>query len=239
VADLPAVGDQVTLPIKRPHGIEKFRYCPLWAADRPGRICVTLPEGHGGDLSQRGNLSHRTIRRFATNSLVVAVLVLASALIASPAQAYSNLTYRAAIVDTDTCHRAAGVLTVIKESGGCRINDTADGTFFRNDAGGIAIKAEIRDGSGMVAKAEFHPYGEKFWYYDTRNDGDTVYFELCTGYRDVCYGTYQAPGTSAVIDYGTREFAFDEGTRISISAYYDHTRTRLIASFGYGAALVG
>jgi hypothetical protein len=184
-------------------------------------------------------LSQRTIRRFAANSLVVAAMVLASTLVAGPAQAYTTLSYRAAIVDTATCHRAAGVLTVVKEAGGCRIADTADGTFFRNDAGGVAIKVEVRDGSGMVGKAEFHPYGEKFWYYDTRNDGDTVYYELCTGYRDTCYGPYQAPGTGDVIDYGTSEFAFGEGTRISVSVYYDRARTRLLGSFGYGAALVG
>ncbi|WP_328469434.1 hypothetical protein OHA21_01835 [Actinoplanes sp. NBC_00393] len=172
------------------------------------------------------------MRRF----LAVAGLVLASTLVASPAQAYSNLSYRAAVVDTDDCWRASGVLTVVRESNGCRLADSADGTLFRFDAGGIAIKVEIRDGSGLVGKAEFHPYGEKFWFYDTRNDGDTVYYELCTGYRDVCYGTYQAPGTNNAIDYGTREFSFAEGTRISVSVYYDHTRTKLIGSFGYGAA---
>ena len=159
-------------------------------------------------------------RRLVLGSVLAVLTVLTSFVtVASPAQAYGNLTLHWALVDTDDCRRLAGNLTVVAQAAGCRLNDSVDGTFFKKDAGGTALKVQLHDGSGMVAKVEFHPYGEKLWVYDTRNDGDTVYFEpfICpvggTCYFDV---SYSAPGTSNAIDYDVFDFDVPEGSKFDL-----------------------
>lgn len=121
-----------------------------------------------------------------------------TAFAAAPANAYGTLSIRYALVDTGTCARLAGNLTVVDQGNGCFLNDSVDDTFFEKDAGGVAVKFELRDGAGLVSKVEFHPYGEKLWVYDTRNDGDTVYAQ--TQWGDYPRFAVGAPGTDATID---------------------------------------
>ncbi|WP_117212096.1 hypothetical protein [Allorhizocola rhizosphaerae] len=105
---------------------------------------------------------------------------------AGPAQAYTNADLSATEIrrETDTCP--------------CSYPDPADGAFFQRDVGGVAIKVEWRyPGRGMVAKAEWHPYGEVLWVYDTENDGDTIYVGLLDVTAGVFYGPYAAPGLSS------------------------------------------
>ncbi|WP_406045295.1 hypothetical protein OG799_12930 [Micromonospora sp. NBC_00898] len=81
--------------------------------------------------------SRRDWRRRMWAGLASARALLAATVMpASPAQAYGTVDYRAAVVDTDDCHRISGVLTVYAESGGCRLYDSADDTYFVKDAGG-------------------------------------------------------------------------------------------------------
>lgn len=58
-----------------------------------------------------------------------------------------------------------------------RISDSWDGTVFRNDAGGKALKLTIRLGSKNgppAGKIEFHPYSEILHVYDTLKDGYAI-----------------------------------------------------------------
>lgn len=159
--------------------------------------------------------NHR--RRLALGSILTSTAVLASFFAAvGPAQAYGNLTVKYALVDTDDYRviRGAGNLRVDAQSTRCVLPDSADGTFFQKDAGGVAIKIELHDGSGMVAKQEFHPYGEHLWVYDTRNDSDTVYTELWWDHQ--FNESYAPPGTSARVEYRHVNLSFAEGTPMSI-----------------------
>ncbi|MCC8242756.1 hypothetical protein [Saccharothrix luteola] len=136
--------------------------------------------------------THR--RRLAAGIITALAFTGSFAFTTSNAQAYSpNPTVRWAQVDTGNCQRLSGTLTVVAQSDGCRINDPWDGTFFRKDAGGIAIKVELYVGSTLVAKSEFHPYGEVLWAYDTRDDSDTIYTTLQVGESGASYGPYRGP----------------------------------------------
>ncbi|MEV4120611.1 hypothetical protein [Micromonospora sp. NPDC049645] len=134
-------------------------------------------------------------RRHLTAGIVAILAMVGSVLfVPSSAQAYSpNPTVRWAQVDTDNCQRLAGNLTVVAQSDGCRINDSFDGTFFRKDPNGVAIKVELYVGSTLVAKSEFHPYGEVLWAYDTRDDSDTIYTTLRVRETGPLYGPYRGP----------------------------------------------
>lgn len=137
--------------------------------------------------------------------------VLGSLVVApTPAHAYCCLTVKYAVVDTDNCARLEGTLPVTRVTGGCMLYDSADDTFFETDAGGKAVKIEMYDSSGMVAKVEFHPNGEKLWVYDTRNDGDTVYVYLDYA-NGATYGPFSAKGTDDVIDHEVFDFDWTEG----------------------------
>mgnify|MGYP001294429283 CR=1 FL=1 len=113
---------------------------------------------------------------------------------AGPAQAYnnSNITIKYARVDTDNCARLSGTLPVVAYSDGCRLNDSWDGTFFRKDPNGVAVKIEVYNKGVLVGKAEFHPYDEKLWVYDTRDDSDTLYAILHVTWGP-SYGPYRGP----------------------------------------------
>ncbi|MFC7612408.1 hypothetical protein ACFQV2_00695 [Actinokineospora soli] len=152
---------------------------------------------------------------------------------ASPAHAYGTLIVRYAVVDTDNCARLAGSLSVSAQGDYCVLNDSADDTFFHKDPGGVAIKVEEHDSNGMVAKQEFHPYGETLWVYDTRNDGDTVYTDV---YANGFYGPYAPPGTSNTIDFAKVNLDFPEGRSIRLDVYDDAGPADLITSVGGGVA---
>lgn len=148
----------------------------------------------------------------------------------SPAQAYNDfeLQYRYAYVDTDDCFRVAGGLSVTRSGSYCILYDSADSTYFRLDPGGIAAKQELHTSSGMVAKVEFHPYGEYLWVYDTKNDGDTIYVttELETDAGYVRFGdVISPPGTSNRIDYTRKNFDIAEGKKVRIRIYDDKALT--------------
>jgi hypothetical protein len=179
-------------------------------------------------------------RRLVLGSIFSILTVLTSFVaVASPAQAYGNLTLHWALVDTDDCRKLAGDLTVIAEANRCRLNDSADNTFFQKDAGGKALKAQLHDGNGMVAKVEFHPYGEKLWVYDTRNDGDTVYFEpfICpvggSCFFDV---SYSALGTSDPIDFDVFNFELPEGSKFDLWIWDNADETDSLGTVHGGVA---
>jgi hypothetical protein len=172
-------------------------------------------------------------------ALTILTTVTSFAVTARPAQAYGGLTLHWALVDTDDCRRLAGDLTVIARDDDCRLNDSADNTFFKKDPGGKALKIQLHDGSGMVAKAEFHPYGEKLWVYDTRNDGDTVYFEpfICPVGETCFYGdSYSAPGTSNPIDSDVINFSLPEGSTFTLLAWDNADETDFLGERGGGVA---
>jgi len=147
------------------------------------------------------------------------------------AHAYGDLTVHYARVDTSNCARLSGDLPVIAFSNGCQLDDSVDGTFFEKDVGGIAVKLELHDDNGMVAKVEFHPLGEKLWVYDTRNDSDTVYVQVCQeegGPGSTCFfigPAHSAPGTSNVIDKTVDDIRegenFPEGVRLGFKVTDD------------------
>ncbi|MEU8014994.1 hypothetical protein AB0B74_03395 [Micromonospora parva] len=177
----------------------------------------------------------RAFRRWVGGAVAVGAITFAALFVApGPAQAYGSLTMKYALVDTDNCQRLEGNLTVIAESGGCRLNDSADGTYFVKDPGGVAMKIEMRDSNGMVAKFEFHPYDEKLWYYDTRNDGDTLYVTLCGIRTFPCTKVYAAPGTSNVIDYGVADFDIAEDDGMSLTVYDDANGVDWVAGLAGG-----
>lgn len=173
-----------------------------------------------------------SISRRLTGLLAGAVLTVAAALFgtAAPAQAYSpNPTFHAYYYDTDNCPCSGGNLT-----------DPFDNTYFANDAGGLAVKMELVDDGWFVGKVEFHPYDEKLWVYDTKNDGDTFYVAVgyTSGgtYHDL--GTFNAPGTSETVDLTVLNFDIPDGAYVDISVYDEAGRSDLIgAARGTGAAI--
>ncbi|WP_329182872.1 hypothetical protein [Actinacidiphila glaucinigra] len=131
--------------------------------------------------------------------------------VVAPAQAYSpnpsaSISYR----DTDNCP--------------CTLSDPFDGTYFQYDAGGYAAKIELRDASGSyISKVEFHPYDEKLWVYDTKNDGDSVYVSVywwdASGNPHAVGPNITPTGTDAVVDYVVYNLDIAEGTPVSIDVY--------------------
>ncbi|MCP2329532.1 hypothetical protein HDA40_008039 [Hamadaea flava] len=156
-------------------------------------------------------------RRTLVGAVLTVLAVLGSLLVVpSPAQAYGTLTVKFAVVDTGNCARVRGNLPVTKVTGGCMLYDSFDDTYFKTDPGGVAVKIEMYDSSGMVAKVEFHPDDELLWIYDTRNDGDTVYVYVDSYWNNWIYGPFHAEGTDNVLDYEVVDLSFDEGTSLGI-----------------------
>jgi hypothetical protein len=171
-------------------------------------------------------------RRFILGSALTFLALLVSSVGGvSPAQAYDNLDTSFAEVDTDNCDRLNGSLNVIEFPAGCRLNDSADDTFFLKDAGGEAAKIEVYLRNGpMVGKVEFHPYGERLLIYDTRNDGDSIYVRLCIVAcvtPPFCYGV---TGTSNPIDVNAVGFDIAEGKLLRVEVYDDSECNERITS---------
>lgn len=111
-------------------------------------------------MSARTTTTRRVLAALGA-PLVMAGLVLAPA---STAQAHDNTWVDEHTRDTDKCP--------------CFLSDSYDGTYFKHDADGLAYKGEIYSGQELVGKVEFHPYGEKLWTYDTKANGDGLYFAI-------------------------------------------------------------
>lgn len=175
----------------------------------------------------------RRRRRGLLGVVVAGLTVLASFLVVpTPAQAYGYLTVKTARIYTNAgCSRAGDgvMLPVTRVSGGCMLYDTADNTFFQDDAGGIAMKFELHDSQGMVGKVEFHPYGEKVYVYDTRNDGDTIYVKTRIGSGSL-RGPYSPTGTSNPIDYTVINHDAAEGATFYVYIYDDAAGNDFIVS---------
>ncbi|WCN05081.1 hypothetical protein [Streptomyces sp. M92] len=147
--------------------------------------------------------------------------VLTSALLSAattPATAYDpDPSYTVSYRDTDNCP--------------CTLTDPIDNTYFKWDPNGYATKVELRGTSTnpgsappYLGKVEFHPYDEKLWIYDTRNDGDTFYVRIT--YRTsvdkaVTLGSYSAGGTSATVDTKVYDLDIPEGEHLNIWVYDD------------------
>ncbi|MGP4051222.1 hypothetical protein [Streptomyces sp. 2A115] len=147
--------------------------------------------------------------------LAAGVVTLTTALIGSavPAQAYvPDPAWDSMARDTDTCPCSGGELT-----------DPFDNTYFRYDAGGYAQKAEMYYDGWFVGKVEFHPYQQKLWIYDTKNDRDTFYVQVLVddGGGYVNYGSWSVAGTDAVMDYRTITLNADEGDKVKMNVYDD------------------
>ncbi|MFH9569598.1 hypothetical protein [Streptomyces sp. NPDC017230] len=154
------------------------------------------------------------IRRQLGALLTGALLTVGTALgTATSAQAYNpdpRATFK--YVDTDNCP--------------CSVGDSYDGTYFRHDPDGKAVKINLYhpDSGAWLGKIEWHPYGEKLWVYDTRNDGDTFYVQLTFSTVSNIYPVgplVSAPGTSAAVEYTTQDYNLSEGAGYHISVYDD------------------
>lgn len=163
-----------------------------------------------------------TKRRGAVAATAFAAATLTTLLGPAPAEAYEDESYWDVQLRTrPDCLTVQSwdSYNVDRIGGQCVVDDEADGTYFDDDAGGLAYKIEVMDSrNDMVAKAEFHPQGEHLYLYDTKNDGDTVYFQVynaTTGWKRL----YSVEGTSNRIDLRHENLSFDEGDKIEISTY--------------------
>jgi hypothetical protein len=190
--------------------------------------------------------------KFKKRSLAALAAVLglmgASLTLATSAQAYGYLRWEVAYVNVDpdgTCQlhfRSTMSASRVKDWGEtCYIGDSADGTYFvKNDRGGTAIKAEAYNSSGkLVAKTEFHPYGEHLYVYDTANDGDTLYTEIeysdySGGWKRI--GFVAPPASSAPVEYTHKNYSLPEGWRIQLKIYDDRDKTYNRGTFAYGTS---
>lgn len=149
-------------------------------------------------------------------ALATGALLTATAL---PAQAYSpNPSITVSFRDTDYCP--------------CSLSDPFDGTTFAKQAGGEAVKIELRNSSGSyVGKTEFHPYGDKLWVYDTKNDGDSVYTEALwyDSSGNLQDRLYVPPGTDSVLDYSVESLNVPEGNTVWLYLWDDAAETDPIA----------
>jgi hypothetical protein len=94
-------------------------------------------------------------------------------------------------VDTNSSCTSSGTLNDAVYLGGkCFHDDTYDNTYFKLDAGAKALKIELRVGSSLIGKVEFHPWDEILWLYDILADGDTIYVAC----RDQTAGSDCYPG---------------------------------------------
>ncbi|MGW0435217.1 hypothetical protein ACWDV4_22100 [Micromonospora sp. NPDC003197] len=177
----------------------------------------------------------RRRRRGLLGVAIAGLTVLASFLVApTPAQAYGYLTIKTARIYTNEgCSRAGDgvMLPVTRVSGGCMLYDSADNTFFQQDAGGIAMKFELHDSNGMVGKVEFHPYDEKVYVYDTRNDGDAIYVRTRVEGGSL-RGPYSPTGTSNPIDYVVIDHDVAEGAKFYVYIYDEADSAPIISMYG-------
>ena len=153
--------------------------------------------------------------RFAVGT-VVASLVAATSIFATatPAHAYgSNLSKLYAVVDTDNCD-TSGTLDLDDEtSTTCILGDEIDGTYFTKDSNALAVKFEFRVSGALVAKVEWHPYGETLWVYDNRDDNDTIYVDLFIGDPPTSHpGPFRAPELGHI----QKSFDLPEGTPVYV-----------------------
>ncbi|WP_240434633.1 hypothetical protein [Streptomyces sp. YIM 130001] len=152
--------------------------------------------------------------------LLAGAVLAAGALLATaaPSQAYSpNPKLTDHTRDTDGCP--------------CSLGDPFDGTYFKHDAGGKALKVELRSGGWFVGKVEFHPSAEKLWIYDTKNDSDTFYVRLSYRYKGVTsklHGPYKAPGTSKTVDSTVKNFSIPDGADVFVYLYDSRDRSDYI-----------
>ncbi|GAA2760467.1 hypothetical protein [Actinopolymorpha rutila] len=152
----------------------------------------------------------RMPRRIA--GLIAGASLAAGAVLAmgAPAQAYSpNPSTTAHYRNTTYCP--------------CSIPDVIDGTYFKYDPGGRAIKIDIWNPSHTryLGKLEFHPYGEQVWLYDNAKDGDSFYYQV--RYRLPGQPEYNGPilgglpgGTHTV-----KSYPLPEGQALTIFLYDD------------------
>lgn len=144
---------------------------------------------------------------------------------AAAAQAYSpDPTSRTQFFDTSECP--------------CWEYDPADDTYFAHDSGGEAVKIELWDDGDMVGKVEFHPYGEKLWVYDTKNDGDSIYVDMYfrQGGRNYV-ARVQPPQTGNRLDYAVwDQMNISDGNSVSVWVYDDASRQDLITGGSSSAA---
>lgn len=155
-------------------------------------------------------------------------LVVGMVLTAAPAQAYTNsqLSFSRNLFDTDLCP--------------CEAADDYDGTFFAEDAGGMALKSEIKIPSlngRWVGKVEFHPSDEIVYVYDTYNDNDSFYVTVSyynhAGRKIGVGGVMSAPGTNAKYDSKKYNLEIAEGTKLVIELWDDANLTdQLVALNG-------
>lgn len=166
-----------------------------------------------------------------TGLLTVLGMVASLGVAASPASAYSpNPTAVTATRDTDLCP--------------CVIKDTADGTVFKYDAGGQAVKVSLFHNGSMVGKVEFHPYGEYLWIYDTKADGDAIYVTLTAEYsviglpdtRFPSSGAYKSPPAGDDYGYRVENLSIQEGIPVTIRVYDGSGPSDHIVTVGGGVA---
>jgi hypothetical protein len=210
-----------------PHAVARCRVVTRWQGPTPDTDRLDRQVAGAGSEVAVQRMTGRGLAVTGAVSCLVAVVV-ALVVPVGPAQAYGDLTVRYSHVDTDNCAHD-GDLAVTATAGGCRMDDPIDGTFFRRDAGGTALKAQLYDGSRLIAKVEFHPYDEVLWVYDTVNDTDTIFVRLCVRVGDTCAGgargPYSAPSTDNRVDRSVIDLSMGEGDRVTIELHDDAGRT--------------
>lgn len=98
----------------------------------------------------------------------------------------------------------------------CWLGDEYDGTEFEYDAGGRAAKARIYSGDVLVGKMEFHPLGEKSWFYDTSANNDTIYYQVeVDGIRGDLFRVPKGDRFTVI------DGSLHEGTEITLYAFDD------------------
>jgi hypothetical protein len=163
--------------------------------------------------------------RIKSAILSLGIVAMCTGLAASPATAYNNsdLDTKVWTQDTGQCLNT------------CAYEDwehDIDGTFFKRDFGGKALKMHIYKGGKTVAQVEFHPYDEVLWVYDGVTDGDTVYVRLKWDEGPLTPAVdakYWAEDTSKAIDSNSVQLApdddIDEGTNVELRIYDDKALT--------------
>jgi hypothetical protein len=149
----------------------------------------------------------RKIVGIAAGATVVGGALLAGA---TPAQAYSpNPVPEYHSKATYNCPGASG----------CQLSDVIDGTYFKKDAGGKAVKIDLWKSGNYIGKVEYHPYGEHLYVYDN-DPKDTFYVTLSYWNEEnghpITTGPYQAKTTESDAH---RDLSHAEGQAITISVW--------------------
>ena len=176
-------------------------------------------------------------RRLAVGGAIAAITMLASHFVApSQASAYDDrLAYSYMNVRTNTCEITASndgrLATPYWRNGSCYGYDVIDGTWWVPDEGGLGSKWVLHhNGFGnWVGKIEWHPYGEHFWMYDLKNDGDTFYVTMSV--PDAFWSrTFSISGSSDTVDIGHWNLNFPEGYYVYMTVYDNESRTDKITN---------